>query len=608
MAHVRAPGFVARSAGGNTIVLVLAILLGVGVAILLFALSYVRFLGTNQEQRTAIESAALAAARELSRVVIEDPNFGFVSISDYAPAAPNTKAGDGQAMPVTGINTLLATIRVDMLVANQVGDSTMKTMADRDYAAAMNTKDFLVSVLKQAVLPGTGGTTFRDVDGNPVHPYQAAVEAYESNQVRMAGGKSRLINNSMKLSVGCLKTPNVTSTPIPKPAGLAQVSSSQANQGCYLSYVNIPAAGRDFVFAAINRELKLVNNGLWASTISGLPYFIPTVVKAEADHLITSGTDPQGKVVHAIACAQSASVNDPRPAPGAFTISFPNGSVPEMVKLLDLMSNPLIASSSATIKSSAGGDTPGGGALGPATVPPWGGTMPTGQAVSLSWYDWLRRAGVKADIQAAQNMLAAPFGAGITATTGGVNVYTFNDDGTIRYAQVVNPGPRTVVVSENQGYAEALGAFTSPGNGNKYDIVGTDNVHTPGRMRGGRHGGEPLDDAVVTASQALPSQTIASNGAGGITAAALLSMLLISIVCGAAGARSGRVAIKSPPLMMTLFLACLPLFSMVALSACSGGPAPPPKVVTSSVVGPRVVRPTYTKNGLAVDITVRKSN
>jgi len=222
-----------RGQRGNMIILVLAVLMGILMLLLAFSLSYVRMLGSNSEQKTAIEAAALAAARDLGRVVIEDPNFGFISISDAAPSAPNTKADDGFALPVTGINTLLGTIRVDMIIASQVGDSTMTTLAETDYTNAMAAKDFLVGALEQAMLPGGGGANLRDVDGNVVSPYQAAVEAYQQNVVRIAGGNSRMVNGSMKLTLGCLTTPAMTATPVPTPQALANVGGSQQIQGYY---------------------------------------------------------------------------------------------------------------------------------------------------------------------------------------------------------------------------------------------------------------------------------------------------------------------------------------------------------------------------------------
>ena len=82
---------------GNTLVLIVAVM-AILIAILLFALGYTRLVGSNQEQKTAIEAASLAAAKEISRIVINDPNFGFISLSDAAPVGKSTAAGDNYFM------------------------------------------------------------------------------------------------------------------------------------------------------------------------------------------------------------------------------------------------------------------------------------------------------------------------------------------------------------------------------------------------------------------------------------------------------------------------------------------------------------------------------
>ena len=76
-----------RQAHGNMLVLVTAVTVGIVVAILVFMVGYVRLMGTQTERKTAIESAALTAAREMSRIVIQNDDFGMVGLSDAAPIA-----------------------------------------------------------------------------------------------------------------------------------------------------------------------------------------------------------------------------------------------------------------------------------------------------------------------------------------------------------------------------------------------------------------------------------------------------------------------------------------------------------------------------------------
>jgi hypothetical protein len=101
-----------RRSNGASLILVIAIFGIFGLSLLLFALHYTQQLGSYQEQTAAIEAASLAAARDLSRIIIEDHNIGFVALSDYSPVGTITKASDGYPTPVHGINTVLATARL----------------------------------------------------------------------------------------------------------------------------------------------------------------------------------------------------------------------------------------------------------------------------------------------------------------------------------------------------------------------------------------------------------------------------------------------------------------------------------------------------------------
>lgn len=64
------------------------------------------------------------------------------------------------------------------------------------------------------------------------------------------------------------------------------------------------------VFGGIGDTVRLLDVKRWVSSISGLPYQIPTIVKVEADQLIKDLNLPKGEKVHAQACAQPASVYD----------------------------------------------------------------------------------------------------------------------------------------------------------------------------------------------------------------------------------------------------------------------------------------------------------
>src|ERR1700691_3391309 len=168
-----------RNNRGNTLILVLAFILLL-IPISLFFLQYGRITGANQEQKTAIEGAALSASRDLTRIIVEDPYFGYVSMCDYAPSQAGTIAGDNFDTPVRSINTVLATVRLDMIVADKIDSTIMRNCSQRDYPMTISCKDRLVDALNAAILPGA---TAEDVDGNMISPYDDAVKAYQSNVI-----------------------------------------------------------------------------------------------------------------------------------------------------------------------------------------------------------------------------------------------------------------------------------------------------------------------------------------------------------------------------------------------------------------------------------------
>lgn len=616
-----------RSARGNMLALVTAILCLV-LTLVLFMFGYIRLIGADSEQRTAIESAALAAAKELSRIIIEDENFGFVSLSDYAPTGKGTKAGDNYYLPAHSINTLLGTIRLDMLIAERINDPIMMDFADKDYNHAMKAKDNLIQALERTLHDGSAGldVTARDLNGDHVNPHQSALAAYSANAVRMTG-KSKYVAGSLKLSLGSLSGGGACNVPIPHPESFGQVHESQKLGQYYRSYVNVPLGEKDFVFGGIGKDVSLVDPSKVLETIADLPYQIPTIVRAEADQIVyIDGNEAKPQVRHATACAQPFSISDPVPAPGLLSISFPDGRPVEMMKPGDLMSVPqfLDPSKPSDLLTPIGGDYPGyGGVLTPL---PWpiasGGSNPP---ISFIWsgslYDWLRRGGTKTDIASVQSMMMTPFPATVASTKGQSNIYFINSNGTIGNAQTpIEPIPY-MVMSEDQMLAISKGALISSEQ-IKYDVYIRDQVFQPGRTNGGGHAGEPLDNPVYAAAAGGGTSGGGTGGAGSGTS---------SWVPTSGTSVLGLIGIEGNPFGGGLFgllptsvciCPCPPCCSLITL--CYGsttphiiagppddfgqGMAPPPPQINFST-GPATgaMRPTYFTNGTAVDVRFRKS-
>ena len=287
-----------RESSGATLALVLAVFGSAALAIMLFCLAFTGFIGSYHEQKSALEAAALAASKDMSSIVIEDPNFGFIGLSDSSPVGTNTRAGDNSFTPVIGINTLFATIKLDMLIAHCMQDPVMKAMCKIDYNNALLAQANLNTALQAAAV---GGGTGKDCNGNIINPTDDAVAAYNANKVHLLiGQQSSLKPGSFKISMGYI--PGLHSrTPVPK--SVTTVSSTQMYQGFYEpdQVIVDPDSGCEFVFAAMTTNATLVDPRKFKASIPGLPYSTPSVVQVEADE--QSSDSNASEVVHATAAA-----------------------------------------------------------------------------------------------------------------------------------------------------------------------------------------------------------------------------------------------------------------------------------------------------------------
>jgi len=459
-----------------------------------FSFEFVRMLGAHQQQRTAIDAAAMAAARDASRIVVEDPNCGFVSLSDDAPDGKATKAGDNFFTPVRSINTILATTRLDMIIADQLNSTIMRQCAEIDYQNAIGAKNRLVTTLQKAFSPQ--GCAF-DKDGNVLSPLSDAQTAYETNLIRM-NGNSQPVPNSFKLTLGC-ETGLYTITQYPQPLSIAAVTNQTGNENYYKAFVNVPYTSsfgeRDFVFAAIASNVTAVDFRLFQPTMPALPYLIPSVVKCEADQTFTT-TDQYGKkqvqVVHAIACAEPSSLGDHLPEPGAMAIDFPTGGLSGITCLQDMFSSSQIMKCPTDLLFTA--------LLGDSPPQPLSGTVPApltdehvafGGGITLCVYDWIRNQGTALNVASLVSAFKIPFDPG---STGHEELFQADLQGNVQHTEKSMAADVTMPISQMQPYGRSGVAFMlSGGNATFFDVYIKDYVYQPGRILGGNHAGQPLE-------------------------------------------------------------------------------------------------------------------
>lgn len=407
--HAVASQLQRRKRSGNVMILIAAITLGIIIAVILFALDYNQFLGASHQHLTAVESAGLAAAQDISRIVVRDPNYGYIALTDYPPVGRATVAPDGRPVPVTGINTIIGTARMDLLLAHAIGNRTMLAMAERDYNNAMAASRLLTDCLKnalaqpeggptgQAQIAGDGGTDPRsgpwtDMDGQIVNPYADAKGVYMANLTSMSN-HGRPIVNSFRCTLGYLDTGGSTLTQIPRPEQLSQVQSNQRQGDFYKAFINIPAHGHDFYFAGLSSQPALIDARQFKPDDNSR---ICSAVRVEAEHSFERKESTTEQVFKTIACAEPSGTPDTVPG-GVMTIAFPDGlpTGNSVSTIRDLLTSGDLGRAVSNIAEARNGDYPldppatliGGIPL----LTPGGSTSPSPtEMFAGGMFDWLR--------------------------------------------------------------------------------------------------------------------------------------------------------------------------------------------------------------------------
>lgn len=482
-----------RRQDGNILVISIALLCLIVAIGATYGVNLTRMMGAHQEQVSAIEGASLAAAKDLQRIVIDDPNLGLISLSNYPPIGKATKAGDNYFMPVLSINSLLATVRLEAILADKFDDITLKKFAERDYAMVIAAKNRLNTALADAIKKDGFGY---DIDGNKIEPLKDAEAAYLSANQRMAAGTNSLVPNSLTLELGVIDN-LVTTTNIPNPNSFAYCTADMQQGGYYRSNINVPYNDYDFVFASVSDTTSLVDAKKFKLVEASLPYAIPCVVRCQADQrydLPNPGQDTGPGTVHVVSCAQPASLNDHRPSPGVLSISFPSGSVPEVRTLYDLLMDSKLTQSPADLSQTAWTEDYPPANLTEITMPIVNDSHgPAGQLMRIAFFDWVRRAGPGLNIQSLTDALKVSLTESALPHS---DLFKFNGNGTISTSSRPLDPTLSLPVSNKQSY-EISGLALHSTNGVNYDLYIRDFCFQPGRINGGLHGGEPLGEAAA---------------------------------------------------------------------------------------------------------------
>lgn len=413
-----------RTQSGSTLIYGIAAFLAVAVIFGFIALNYQQLFGYHKQAQNSVDAAAIAVAKEVQKVTILDPRIGRVGVIDqYGTAGLEQR-------PILSINTVMATARLDALVAQQLNNTTMLAAATQD----LDNAKAAARDLAKAINTFMAGGTAQDADGRTIsgaNLLKAAATAYNANNRRSSSGYKDLTPADFAIEVGDLRTAlgasGVTNTPCPNPESMDGLAGNQAYLArvngirYYRAKVDIPTPVGPVMLSNLAEQVRLVDKGLFESLATNAAV-IPAVVKISARERANAVAPQAGNglpsgIVNSVACAQ---MGGPRlgATSGLLRIEFPQGMPPigspapftgNAVTPLGIMNASQVTaigqsgssapwSGNGAYYSANGGAFPGSGSISRSN---YMGRNADNPSVSLTFfvYDWLKNEGIKPNIE-----------------------------------------------------------------------------------------------------------------------------------------------------------------------------------------------------------------
>lgn len=322
-----------KSAKGNTLAMLVTLFLFIGFMIGMVVIVYNQYLGAHKEATTAIDAASLQAAKDMSLITVDGP-LGKLALVDN-PAPTSNK------YPVLGVNTVVGTLRLDALIANQLGNKNMLYLVNQDQVRAVSA----INQLRQKIeLAAQGQAGAFDRDGNPINIKKDTQDAYNNNAVRL-GNKGG--TTTVDIQVGTMTVDSSTGqTNIPTPSQPGSGASDPDINGSnsyiangmrfYRPNVNLPIPGLNgssVRFVSLPESVSLVDRAYFnkssgagaAADLAGAMQQLPTCVQVSAVEQIKemkAQGESRGIQVQSTATAGGQRVT---PATGTLAVSFPQG-------------------------------------------------------------------------------------------------------------------------------------------------------------------------------------------------------------------------------------------------------------------------------------------
>jgi hypothetical protein len=426
-----------RKQSGNLLILLISAI-GFVILIGVLVLNVNQLIGTHKQAQNAIDAAALQAAIEMGRVVVKTP---------IGPLALVDDPEDNSKWPVRSINTQLATLRLDAIIAEKLDNKTMQYMIKRDLN---ETKEALKLLNEKISASASGAAGAFDRFGNPVNIKQSAYDVYLANEVRISGSKEA--PKEFSVSVGKFSSTSQKGgieIPVPYPENLDSVGYNANNSKAgadgrkyYVADVDYPLLGtsENVRFGFVAGQPSLVDNSAFEKSgqtdISVLAQVIASQPLTKmAETKTQEQEEEQKKKTEYLAVVATAQVGNRilNTNPGVLEVAF-NGAVPadgangspSFKSVKSIMNSSQLDANNPGSKSPYNGwakESPGewfqiqGGPYSGGGEPvskPFKGISDRGNddpsvALSFFTYDWLRSLNYRPNAQAVIDALSTPF-------------------------------------------------------------------------------------------------------------------------------------------------------------------------------------------------------
>ncbi len=446
---------------------------------------------TRSNQLSALESASMAAAQDISTIVVNDSHFGYIALTDYPPTGKATLAADGQPLPVTGINTIYATCRQEILLAKLIGNDILYDMAIQDLCEARRASSSLQRVLEESLRP-TGKSKVTDKDGNEVKPYEHAKRLFCSNLSKISNSGSA---NTLTLNLGWLAGPADSATAIPHPETLARIPKGGKFGQNYAAFVDVPIDGESFFFAGMGMTPSLVDAQLFRASDGKR---ICSIVRATSTCELQTNVQTQlltGKKTLRTECSACAEpqANQDTSIPGILKITFSNGLLPNLKSLRQLLTDYQMSRTTTDLYTARGGDYPTDRSV-LKTDSSNDQAQPLTVLVARGLFDWIRATHGKARLDSVLGIIDLPFDDKSVQGDGNPNFpnlfFEVNQQGNVEVSNLLQNPFLDQTVHENQAYSMCLEGYRSGAVAWTFTL--RDQVRNMGSFSGGKHAGEPL--------------------------------------------------------------------------------------------------------------------